>query len=347
MGTRKEINLEKIAEELGVSVVSVSNALNGRKGVSDKTREKILDKAREFGYSINKKDEQEVTVRKIGVVIADRYVVEFPSFYMDIYRHIVKVADTKHCLTILEVIDVKKETLVDKKTSFLDFNVDGIILIGELEKNYIKWLKEMCNVPFVCVDFYDLDKNFDYFIVDNFRGMSTMTEKLIELGHRDIGFLGNPKATNSIMDRYLGYLKALKNNDIEFNESRLYLDRDKENPRGELKFELPSENLPSAIVCNCDMVAFMLIDKLKEIGLEVPKDISIVSFDNYYYKKTSGIELTTYENDSKTLANLSVNTLMKRIEKNTKPEGIRIIKGRIIKGNSVRDVRGDNEKTRC
>lgn len=342
MGIRKNIKLEDIANELGVSVVTVSNALNNRKGVSEHLKKSIEEKAKQMGYESSNKENEELKVRKIGVVIADRYVIEFPSFYMEIYRNIVKVADLKHSLTILEVVDREKETLVKKKTSFTDFDVDGIILVGELEDSYIKWLSSVCNVPFVCVDFYRLDKGFDYFISDNFRGMCMATQCLIDAGHTDIGFVGNPQATTSIMDRYMGYLRALKKNGIKYNENRLYLDRSSENDGG-LEVELNINDLPTAFACNCDMVAFLTIEKLNKMGLKVPEDISIASFDNYYYKKNDDIRLTTYENDTKALAQVSVNTLMKRIEKNKKPEGVRIIHGKIIEGNSIKDIRGAYE----
>ncbi|MFV0441315.1 MAG: LacI family DNA-binding transcriptional regulator [Lachnospirales bacterium] len=336
MGVRKDINLQKIASELGVSVVTVSNALNGRKGVSVKLRKDIMKKAEEIGYILPEREVKEMEIKKIGVLVADRYVAYFPSFYMDIYKNIVRVADSKHCLTVLEVVDAKKESLQEKKNSFINFNVDGIIIIGEMNQDYILWLKSVCDVPFVCMDFYNNDKNFDYFIADSFRGMCTMTEKLINLGHVDIGFLGSPKATHSIMDRYMGYLKALHKNDIKTRKDRLYSDRDKKGKICKEAIEL-TEDLPTAFVCNCDMAALTLIEILKDKGLRVPEDISIVSFDNYYYCKTiEGVELTTYEHNSKAMAQVGVNTLVKRMIKNKKSEGVRIVRGKVIEGNTTK-----------
>lgn len=344
MRIRKDIRLEDIAKKLGISVVSVSNAINNRKGVSQELREKVLKTAEEMGYEISVRESKVVKTKKIGVIISERYVLEFQSFYMEIYKNIVKVAEDKQCQTILEVIDIKKETLEVKQSSFTDFEVDGIVLIGELEKNYISWIMDVCNGPIVGVDFYDFDKSIDYFIADSFRGMCEMTQKLIDNGHRDIGFVGNPYVTRNVMDRYIGYMKALTKNGIKINANRLYFDRDSGDVEGVVKIDLPKDNLPTALVCNCDMIAYKVIEELNKRGIRVPQDISIVSFDNYYYKDIDGIKLTTYENDVLSLAKVSMGTLIKRIEKNKQPEGIRIIRGGIIEGNTIKDIRGGYER---
>lgn len=344
MRIRKDIKLEDIANKLGVSVVTVSNAINNKKGVSVQLRERVLQTVDELGYEIPMRENKTAIMRKLGVIISEKFVLEFQSFYMEIYKNIVKIAENKQCQIILEVVDIKKETLKIKQTSFTDIEVDGIILIGELEKNYINWLKDVCNIPIVGVDFYDFNKNLDYFIVDGFRGMSEMTQKLIDCGHRDIGFVGNPYATRNIMDRYMGYTKALIKNGLEVNKNRLYFDRIINDKEEIINIELPNSDLPTALVCNCDMSAYLVIEKLRDMDIRVPEDISIVGFDNYYYKDIEGLKLTTYENDINSLAKDSVTTLIKRIEKNKKPEGIRTILGKIIEGNTVKDIGGAHER---
>ncbi len=342
MGIRKEVRLEEIAEKLDVSVVTVSNALKGRKGVSEKLRAKIEKTAEELGYEVVGRRNYEERVKRIGIVVAERYVVEFQSFYMEIYRNIVKAADSRQCLTTLEVVDEKKEKLQDKRNSFLEFDIDGIVIIGKLDGNYIDWLSKNCKVPFVCADFYNMDKVLDYFVVDGYSGTYLLTEELIKLGHRDITFVGTPRANNSIMDRYMGYLKAITKYNIE-ESSKVVLDRPDDHYEGELDFDLP-KHMPTAFVCNCDIVALILIEKLKKVGISVPEDISVVGFDNYCYKKVEGVQLTTYEYDVRALAQTCVSTLIKRIEKNNDPKGLQFVKGKIIEGNTVKDIRGKNGK---
>lgn len=336
MTRRKGVRLEQIAEEVGVSVVTVSNALNDRKGVSEELRKKIKKTAEEMGYQMNttvagKKKASYV----IGVIVAERYVKEFPSFYMDIYKRIAQECTKRGSMTILEVVDSAKESLEYSFAAFQGTDVSGIIIIGEMNRAYVSEVKKIYQIPIVCVDFYDVDENMDYIVTDSYGGMEQMTELLLQNGLRNLVFVGTPRATGSIMDRYLGFVKAMTKYGIEVGKEQLLYDRDENVYKYKMNVELP-EILPDGFVCNCDKTARMLIEKLSERNVKIPEEVSMVSFDHYYSQAEQGVELTTYENDEKVMANISVNTLIKRIEGGKQPAGVRIVEGRIVYGNTVK-----------
>ena len=87
---------------------------------------------------------------------------------------------------------------------------------------------------------------------------------------------------------------------------------------------------------NCDKTAEILLQKLKKREIHVPEDVSVVGFDNYNTRNLTPLKLTTYENDEKAIAQISVNTILKRIEGRKKPSGVRIVGGSIVLGNTVR-----------
>ena len=335
MGRRKKVRLEQIAEEVGSSIVTVSNALNDRKGVSEELRKRIKEKAKELGYEAS---ETPVQMKNksytIGVIVAERYVKEYPSFYMEIYKCIAQEATKRGSMTILEVAGEKKEKLEQDFNTFQDIDVSGIIIIGEMNRDYVIKVKKFLNLPVVCVDFYDVAEDIDYIVTDNFGGMEQMTELLLKAGCEDLVFVGTPQATGSIMDRYMGFVKAMTKWGKKVDATRVIPDRDENRYSYKIDVELP-EKLPDGFVCNCDKAAKTLLDKLMEKGISIPEDVSIVSFDHYYSQAQNGIELTTYENDEKVIANISVNTLVKRIEGGKYPKGIRITEGRVIQGNTV------------
>lgn len=336
IGVEKEVKLETIANELNVSVVTVSNAINGRKGVSEKTREKILNLANEKGYIINNESNKKITSYRIGVIVSEKYVRTFMSFHMDIYKHIAKFADQKGHLTIIEVIDDQKESLVNPNIALKNLDINGIILIGYTNAKYVNHLKENFKIPIVCVDFYGDDEDLDYFVADNYNGSFLLTEQLIKAGHKNIGFVGNYNATGAIMDRYMGYLKALREYKIEYKDDIIINDNKAYTSTVEPNIKLP-KNMPSAFVCNNDKTAIYLIQELYANGFSVPDDVSVVGFNKYCNIKIDGIELTTYENDIKALAKNSLNRLMKRINYSKEAEGIRIIRGKIISGNTIKN----------
>ena len=148
-------------------------------------------------------------------------------------------------------------------------------------------------------------------------------------------FVGSPNATKNITDRYFGYCKAMQRAGMEEEQFRFVADRECGKGNYRLEIELP-EKLPQGFVCNCDKTAVLLLERLKERGVRVPEDVSVVSFDNYYPQVQDGVKLCTYENDEKVIARISVSTLLKRIEGKSRPEGVRIVEGRIVPGNTVR-----------
>ena len=165
--------------------------------------------------------------------------------------------------------------------------------------------------------------------------MYLLTDYLIEKGHRDIAFVGNNRATSSIQDRYLGYLKALLENDIPYNHDWLIVDRELNGKYIDIK--LPS-HMPTAFVCNCDEVAYRVIKEIKRNGLMVPRDISVVGFDNYLISDICEPAITTVEVDMKTMAESAVETLVRKINDMEYKPGRQLISGKIVIKNSVRQI---------
>ena len=329
----KKVTLQMVADHAGVSVVTVSNVLTGKKGASETVRNQILSIAQEMGYKgRSEKKSRESKAYRIGVMIAERYVKEYPSFYMDIYKKVAQEASKHSCLTILRVVGEEEERLEQEPMTFGYAGIQGIMMIGEMNPDFVAAVREKECSSLVCVDFYDVDKDMDFIVTDNYGRTQEMTRRLIEWGHRDIVFVGTPQATNSIMDRYMGYCKALFVNGIP--NPRVICDRKKNQYWTMLDFELP-DPLPTAFVCNCESSAHVLLKKLRGAGYRVPEDVSIVSFDRFQQEEDEGLDFTTYEADEEAMAEISIKTLMKRIEGKGKPDGIHMVEGRVREGNSA------------
>ncbi|WP_394526036.1 LacI family DNA-binding transcriptional regulator [Lacrimispora sp. JR3] len=333
--TKKKVTLKMIADRAGVSTVTVSNVLLGKKGASEEVRSQILALAKEMEYQ-KKAEEPSGESKRIGIVIAERYVKEAHSFYMDIYKRISQEAARQGALTILEVVDEGRERLEEPPAVFSGTSIDGILMVGEVNPKFLEAVKTNSLQPMVCVDFYNGDQELDFIITNGFRGMQAVTQRLIDYGHRQIMFVGTPGATGSIMDRYMGYCKALLLNHIP--ELPPLKDRKKEGDASAFEWTLP-QVLPSAFVCNCEKSAELLIRKLREQKIAVPEEVSVAAYDRIHKGQVEGLELMTYENDERVMAEISVSTLLKRIHKNGQPKGIRIIEGSLREGNSVADRR--------
>lgn len=335
----KKVTLQMIASRVGVSVVTVSNVLAGRKGVSESMRSQILSTAEEMGYRRSASAEKKKTREfRFGVIIAERYVKEYPSFYMDIYKKIAQEALKRSCLTILQVVGEAEENMKQQSVAFEYADIQGIMIIGEMNPAFVDNVREKVCHSIVCVDFYDIGKDMDFIITDSYRGMQKVTQRLIDLGHRDIAFVGTPEATGSIMDRYMGYCKALFINGI--SKSAVIYDREREKQGEFIDFELP-EPLPTAFACNCEYSTHRLMEKLRSRGYRVPEDVSVVSFDCFLENDEEGLEFTAYETDGNAIAAISVKTIIRRIEGKT--SGIRMVEGRVKEGNTTGESYGGQE----
>lgn len=330
-----KVRLADIAKQVGVSTVTVHNALSGQKGVSDEMREKILRVADELGYRTTaaiRKQESGKRLKNIGVIIAERYLAEYTTFYWKLYQEMAIIATEKGCLAVVEILKWAGERNLILPRIVEEGNVEGLIIVGEISRKYIHFLKEKTGIPIIYMDFYDNELAKDSVVTDNFYGMYLLTQYLFEQGLRKMAFLGSVYATSSIMDRYCGFYKALLENGESLPEEWLIEDRDAE---GFMVFELP-EHMPEAFVCNCDLAAGILIMKLEEKGYRVPEDVSVIGFDNYLYPGFPDKKITTYEVNTKAMAKVALEKVLKRLRNPDSGKALDVVSGHIVEKESVK-----------
>ncbi|MDP4177621.1 MAG: LacI family DNA-binding transcriptional regulator [Bacillota bacterium] len=334
----KTVTMGDIAKILNVSIVTVSKALSNKEGVSDEIREKIKQKANDMGYRCNvaAKALRDGLTYNVGIIIAERFIEVGVSYYWQLYKKVADELMKLNYYAVFEILDLSDEQKAAVPKMVLDNKIDGIIVLGQVSKNYYDTIKKV-NVPVVFMDFYEKDSNQDFIVADNFYSMYLLTSHLIEMGHEDIGFIGNIKSTSSIQDRYLGYMKSLLENNIDLHRCAKWYVSDRNNDGKYTSFDLP-ETLPTAFVCNCDKVAYELIDKLESKNYKVPEDISVVGFDNYNFLKGNEIGITTVEVDMKAMAQTAVEILMKKINNIKVKRGIRQVSSKIILKESVKNI---------
>lgn len=333
---KEKINMGKIAEMFGVSIVTVSKALNDKDGVSDELREKIKAAAEKLGYRPNHAAKSLKTQRvyNVGILIANRYVDSQEAYYFSVCGEMIKKLVQLGYSGIMEILMKEDEDANKLPHMYRERKVDAMIVLGQLEENYLKALEDI-DLPMIYVDFYVNYSNIDTVITDNFFSSYQLTVSLIEQGHRNIGFVGNIYSTSSIQDRYLGYYKALLEYQIPINDQYIVSDRDGLGKLIDIK--LP-KSMPTAFVANCDQVAFKLINTLKQNNYRVPEDISVVSFDNSIYSTMSQPMITTVDNNVSELIETATKIMIKKINNPSRTYGRVLIKGKIIKRESSKII---------
>ena len=339
----KSVRLQDIADMIGVSAVTVSKALSGQKGVSEETRERIRAKADELGYrqpSAIRRMHQERQYM-IGVLIAARYEDRQVSFYWKMYRELSARALQKGLLASLEMISQEDEDSGAVPTLLTERRVDGFILLGPVQREYLQRLVSHTDIPMVCLDGADPKHELDCVITDNYFGMYRMTLYLLERGHRKLCYVGTIGSTESITDRYFGFCKAMQEFGLPVDPGRQVI---KDRALGDgltegYEIQLPArEEMPTAFVCNCDRTAARVVGLLEERGWRVPEDVSVVGFDHYLYPGLCDVKLTTYEVDMKEMTGRALNILRHKIEREYYKKGVHIVEGLLVEEESVRAV---------
>ena len=213
-----------------------------------------------------------------------------------------------------------------------EHTVDALIVMGEISREYIHFMKKHTDVPVIFLDFYDKELAKDAVIADNFYGMYLMTGYLFEQGFTKMAYVGSIHVTSSIMDRYCGFYKAQLEHGRVLPEEWLIEDRDE---KGYMDIKLP-EHMPEAFVCNCDLAAGLLIVELEKQGYRVPEDVSVVGFDNYLYPGFPDKKITSYEVNTQVMVKVALEKALKQIKNPASGRGLSVVSGKIVEKESVR-----------
>lgn len=304
----KAIRMSDIAKRLGISTVSVSKGLAGKDGVSEELRTRILATAEEMGYQLPSHTGQHSDCATIGILVADRFFNE-NAFYYNLYRYVLNCAAAVEISVLMEIVFPQAEKSCTMPTFLVNRKVDGLIFMGEIDRRYLATAIQS-GLPFMLLDFYDDAIAADCVLSDNTSGSYMLTEHLIETGRRNIAFVGDVLSTSSIMDRYLGYVKALLRAGLPVRPEWLISDRDS---RGKfIPITLPIE-MPDAFVCNCDEVAFNVVELLKRRGYRVPQDVAVTGYDDFRYSTMCSPPLTTHRVDVEAMARTVVAQLRRKM----------------------------------
>jgi LacI family transcriptional regulator len=334
---KNNVTMEDIAKKLKISKVTVSKALSDKEGVSEELKKIIKQTSEEMGYRYNTmaKSMKNGCSYNIGVIVAEHFVNGTPSFYLDFYKYISLYLEGYDYYGILQVLSQVDEENLNLPKIYYEKKVDGLIILGQISKEYIEILKSI-DIPVIFLDFYDENDEFDSIIVDNFFSSYEITNYLIKKGHKEIGFVGDIYATSSIQDRFLGYYKSLLEHYIVLNNDYVINDRDETGRYIELSIP---KKIPTAFVCNNDVVGYNLINKLKDLGYKVPEDVSVVAFDNTIYATICEPNITSIAIDTEEMAKNAVKIIISKLKRGNKKNGRVSVKGNAIYRDSVTGVK--------
>ncbi|QIZ07552.1 LacI family transcriptional regulator [Priestia megaterium] len=347
------MKIDDIAKLANVSKSAVSLALNGKNGVSQKTREKVLRIAQEHGYiprPIIKADQyfqpNSKLLRFIACTNAGIVTEQYESlpFFMELIHNLDKQIGSSGYSLLVSSISIES---LQEEVSRLEQEQKsaGILLLGtNLTPEQINLVADIQpNIVVLDTCFETLDVNF--VVMNNVYGAYQAGQYLMELEHQQIGYVGSNTRMYNFDMRKKGFLQALAENGLKIAESNYFsLSPTVISSQDAFKEKINKRmgQLPTALFCEADYMAISVIKSLTELGIKVPEDISVIGFDNIFESQVITPELTTIHVKKDKIALLSVEKLIRQIENNDSDKIKLFVDTELIERNSCAVNKGTN-----
>jgi len=308
-----------VAKLAGVSTATVSRVINSPETVRASTREKVFAAMKLCKYKYNALARGFVTKQSntIGVIIP---TIKNPVF-AESTRGIQDYANQNNIQVLLGNNYYQSDQEKKLIQTFREKQVDGLIITTSNPRSmFLKTLVEE-KVPFVLL-YSTLRKGQITAVgVDNFKGGYLATDHLVKLGHQRIGMVaGNFSVSDRSFHRWHGYKQCLKNSNIPY-DSKLLIQTEYSLTGGcdAAQQLLSIKNPPTAVFCSNDFLAFGAMKGVRDVGLNVPRDLSIVGFDNIQIASYVTPELTTISQPAYEIGKVGAKLLFQHMKGQDKP----------------------------
>jgi DNA-binding LacI/PurR family transcriptional regulator len=336
------VTLEEIAKATGFSVPTVSRVLsNSNHPVSPATRQRIIEVAKAMGYKPNiaARSLRTDQTNTIGTIVDDILSPFTPPIVRGIQDHL-KPFDY---LSLIVNSDWDPEVEQDAINTLLSRPVDGIIFV-EYSHFAVNETLEQSNKPYVFVHrlFGSTIKNS--IVPDDYYGATLAVRHLINLGHRRIAYINGPEGWHTSQQRLAGYQDELLTKELDSDPALIQPgDWEFEGGNAAAKNLLALDQIPTAIFAANDLMALGAICAIQDAGLNVPKDIAIVGYDNRNFARIFRPRLSTVSLPVYEMGRTAAELLLKQIAEGRQESNEIRIKGQLF----VRETCGaaESQKT--
>lgn len=339
--------IKQIAERAQVSPATVSLVLNMKPGVGAETRDRVLAAASELDYRARKSEREPSTrtirflrIAKHGHIINPNHRV----FIADYIDGIEREARLHRCA--LEVSSYEHFNPEEILHSLDTSSLAGAIVLGtELDDLDVEKFRSV-RIPLVFIDTYHTALDFDFVDMNNDSSVFTVVEYLRNQGHRRIGLVKGAIETRNFRLRERSFLDSLERFGLPFDERDLFAidstyDKGRENMEWLLKGR---RDLPTALFCVNDIVAYGCAQALKDSGFSIPEDVSLVGFDDLPSNAFMSPPLTSMKVSKHCIGQRAMQLMALRLEDPERPSEKTLIGGSLVVRDSVRTQEGSPER---
>ncbi|MBR1751797.1 MAG: LacI family DNA-binding transcriptional regulator [Ruminococcus sp.] len=331
------VSLKDISVRCGVSVATVSKALNGHKDVSEATKERLIKAAKEMGYFPNSQARALKTNRtyNLGVMFLDEAGSGLThEFFARLLNSFKTEAESKG----YDITFINRDMGSRKMTTYEHCkyrNVDGVIIACTDFSSPDVYEVINGDIPVVTIDHtFECRSSV---LSNNEQGIEELVNYAYSMGHRRIAYIqGNKSAVAE--KRLKGFLQSMSSKKLEIR-SEWVITADYHNPELTYKYTkqlLENDNTPTCIFMPDDYSAIGGYNAIKDMGLKIGKDVSVVGYDGIAYATLVSPKLTTYAQDTEKIGVEAAKKLIALIEEpQTTFHEVITIGGSLVKGESV------------
>ncbi|KGK14444.1 transcriptional regulator [Vibrio navarrensis] len=328
--------MKDIARLAGVSTSTVSHVINKTRFVSEEIAERVNNAAKELHYFAPSALARSLKVNRtntLGMLVT----TSTNPFFGEVVKGVERSCFLQGYNLILCNTEGDNERMKSSINTLLQKRVDGLILMcSSLEGERLDVFEQYPDIPVVVMDWGPMLFQSDKIQDNSLRGGYLAAKHLIDSGHTQIGCITGPLIKHQAQMRYEGYKRALNEAGLTFNANWI-IEADFECEGGYQAFKNmhASGSLPSAIfVCN-DMMAMGVINAANELGIAIPQSLSIVGYDDIHIAKFMTPSLTTIHQPKYRLGKAAVETLLKKIKKQTQEVQVVQLEPTLVERNSV------------
>ncbi|MBO8156963.1 MAG: LacI family DNA-binding transcriptional regulator [Bacillaceae bacterium] len=282
--------IKDVAKLAGVAVSTASYALNGKQKISEETRRKVFEAAKKLNYQKNgfASDLKSKSTKTIALILSD---LSGP-YYSQLIQGVQDVSyENGYNLVACSSFGGYNSTAVK---FLMEKRVDGTIVFAHNIENDLLVQAAHESFPIIALDRSIESDHIVSIEVDNEQGGYLATKHLVELGHKHIAYVSGPVTTHDNILRFKGYQRALKEHNLPYKSKwNISGNFTREGGYNAAKLLISQKDLPSAVFFANDEMALGGLRAFKEKGIEVPKDISVIGFDDIQLAEYTRPSLTT------------------------------------------------------
>lgn len=318
------ITIKDVAKLAKVAPSTVSRVIANSPRISEDTKTRVRDAMDELKYHPNfiARSLASQSTKVIGLVLPHSSGVFFQNpFFSEVIQGLSEGVHDNHYALQMTSGKTEFDSYEGVVQMVQGGRVDGIILLYSMIDDKIMEYLTKRKFPFVVIGKpYDLVDKITHVDNDNFMAAKEATDYIIGLGHRKIGFIGGSPTLTVTLDRLNGYKEALRTSHIDINEDYIiHGDFLREGGQEAVKALLRRTIPPTALLVTDDLMAVGVVNTLTEMQIEIPTEVSIVSFNNALFAEMSRPPLTSIDINIKELGYQAASNLIQLLKNENDP----------------------------